>query len=110
MVLAVIGGALQIPGVDDALTKFLEPTFATSRLYNLEAGTGTEWVGLIIGALIAVAGISIAYRIWVLKPGTSAALRGAPAPAAHLPLQQVVLRRAHRHAHRAARTVAGPLQ
>jgi NADH-quinone oxidoreductase subunit L len=74
-VLAVIGGALQIPGVDDALTKFLEPTFANSDLYNLEAGTGPEWIGLIIGALIAVAGISIAYRTWVLKPGTSAALQ-----------------------------------
>ena len=40
------------------------------------AAPGSDWVGLIIGALIAVAGISIAYRIWVLRPGTSAALQG----------------------------------
>ena len=28
-VLALIGGAIEIPGVDDVLTKFLRPTFAT---------------------------------------------------------------------------------
>ncbi len=28
-----------------------------------------SWVGLIIGALIAMAGIAIAYRIWVVEPG-----------------------------------------
>jgi NADH-quinone oxidoreductase subunit L len=74
-VLAVIGGVLQIPGVDDVLVKFLDPTFATSHLYHLTGGTGAEWAGLIIGAAIAVAGIATAYRIWVLKPGTSAALQ-----------------------------------
>jgi NADH-quinone oxidoreductase subunit L len=74
--LAVIGGLLQIPGIDDTITKFLAPTFAGSRLYHLEGSTGSDWAGLIIGALIAVAGISIAYRTWVLRPGTSAALQG----------------------------------
>jgi NADH-quinone oxidoreductase subunit L len=73
--LAVVGGLLQIPGIDDAITRFLDPTFAGSRLYHLEGSTGADWVGLIIGALIAVAGISIAYRTWVLKPGTSSALQ-----------------------------------
>ncbi|HEY2596530.1 MAG TPA: NADH-quinone oxidoreductase subunit L, partial [Chloroflexota bacterium] len=62
-------------GVDDAVTKFLEPTFANSHLYHLAGSTGTEWAGLIIGAVIAVAGIATAYRIWVLRPGTSAALQ-----------------------------------
>jgi NADH-quinone oxidoreductase subunit L len=74
-VLAVIGGVLQIPGIDDAVVKFLDPTFADSHLYHLAASTGTEWVGLIIGALIAVGGIAVAYRIYVLRPGTSAALQ-----------------------------------
>jgi NADH-quinone oxidoreductase subunit L len=72
--LAVVGGALQIPGVDDAISKFLDPTFASSRLYRLQASTGADWVGLIIGALVAVAGIGVAYRTWVLRPGTSAGL------------------------------------
>jgi NADH-quinone oxidoreductase subunit L len=74
-ILAVVGGLIQIPGVDDAISNFLAPTFASSSLYDLHASTATEWVGLIIGALVAVAGISIAYRTWVLKPGTSAALQ-----------------------------------
>jgi NADH-quinone oxidoreductase subunit L len=73
-VLALIGGALQIPGVDDLVTKFLRPTFAGSRLYGMEPGTGAAWVGLIIGAVIAVLGVSIAFVIWIRQPGASARL------------------------------------
>jgi NADH-quinone oxidoreductase subunit L len=73
-ILALIGGFLQIPGVDDTVTRFLSPTFAGSRLYNLSASVGTDWVGLIIGALIAIAGIGTAYRFYVARPGSSAAL------------------------------------
>jgi NADH-quinone oxidoreductase subunit L len=72
---AVFAGFLQLPGVDDTVTRFLAPSFAGSRLYNLEGSVGTDWVGLIIGALIAVAGISIAYFVYIAKPGTSAALQ-----------------------------------
>jgi NADH-quinone oxidoreductase subunit L len=74
-VLALVGGVVQIPGIDASLTRFLEPTFATSHLATLDPSTGASWVGLVIGALIAVAGITTAYRIYVLKPGTSAALQ-----------------------------------
>src|SRR5579875_3913337 len=74
-VLAVIGGFLQIPGVDDKITQFLSPTFATDPLYTHDPSNGTSWIGLIIGALIAIAGISIAYRLYVQKPGTSAQLQ-----------------------------------
>ena len=73
-VLALIGGAVEIPGVDDVITKFLRPTFATSPLYALEPSTGRAWLGLIIGALIAVAGIGIAFVLWVRQPGASARL------------------------------------
>ncbi len=73
--LAIVGGIIQIPGVDHSISRFLSPTFAGSRLYPLEGSTSTDWIGLIIGALIAVAGISIAYLVWVAKPGTSAALQ-----------------------------------
>jgi NADH-quinone oxidoreductase subunit L len=73
--LAIIGGVLQIPGIDDAITRFLAPTFAGSRLYHLAPATGTDWVGLIVGALVAVAGISIAHRVWIAKPGTATAVQ-----------------------------------
>ena len=73
--LAIVGGALQIPGVDNGVTRFLEPTFAGSRLAHLDPGTGSAWVGLIIGAVIGLAGITIAYRIWVVQAGSSARLQ-----------------------------------
>jgi NADH-quinone oxidoreductase subunit L len=74
-VLAVVGGVLQIPGIDDAVTKFLDPTFADSKYAHTEVATAPAWVGLVVGALVAVAGISIAYRVWVARPGTSLRLR-----------------------------------
>ncbi len=74
-VLAVIAGALQIPGVDDVVTRFLEPTFADSKYAHVDVATGSAWLGLIIGALIAVLGITIAYRIWVARPGTALRIR-----------------------------------
>jgi NADH-quinone oxidoreductase subunit L len=73
--LAVVGGVFQIPGVDSSVNRFLAPTFAGSRLAHLDPSTGSAWVGLIIGAVIALAGIGIAYRIWVAAPGTSARLQ-----------------------------------
>jgi NADH-quinone oxidoreductase subunit L len=79
-VLALIGGVLQVPGLDHVITKFLDPSFADSRLAAHEPSNGTAWVGLVIGAGIAVAGIAIAYRIWVLRPGTATALRARLAP------------------------------
>jgi NADH-quinone oxidoreductase subunit L len=73
-VLAVVGGVLQIPGVDSSISRFLAPTFADSRLAGLEPSNGSAWVGLIIGAVVALLGITIAYRIWVAEVGTSARL------------------------------------
>ena len=74
-VLAVIGGIIQIPGVDAGIERFLSPTFADSPLSRLAASTGADWTGLVIGAVIAVVGIATAYRIWVKAPETAPALR-----------------------------------
>jgi NADH-quinone oxidoreductase subunit L len=74
-VLAVIGGAIQIPGVDNGITRFLSTTFADSTLARREPSSGSAWIGLVIGAVIAVAAIAAAYRIWVLRPGIAAAAR-----------------------------------
>ncbi len=74
-VLALIGGFVQVPGLDDLITKFLRPTFATSALFDLEPSTGAAWLGLIIGAVIAVVGISIAFLIYMRQPGASARLQ-----------------------------------
>jgi NADH-quinone oxidoreductase subunit L len=74
-VLAILGGLLQIPGIDDAVAKFLEPAFADSKYVHVGPSTGTAWLGLVVGALVAIAGISVAYRIWVVRRGTSTRLR-----------------------------------
>jgi NADH-quinone oxidoreductase subunit L len=73
--LAVIGGAIQIPGVDDGVTRFLSTTFADSTLSRAEPSSSSAWIGLVIGAAIAVIGITVAYRIWVAKPGTATKLQ-----------------------------------
>jgi NADH-quinone oxidoreductase subunit L len=80
-VLALIGGAIQIPGVDKGIEKFLEPSFTDSKFVNLHESTGTAWVGLIIGAIVAAVAIAAAYRIWVRAPGTAVTLRERLAPA-----------------------------
>jgi NADH-quinone oxidoreductase subunit L len=73
--LAVIGGVLQIPGVDLGITRFLSPTFADSHLVRSEPSTSSAWIGLLIGAAIAVTGITIAYRIWIVDPAIAVRLR-----------------------------------
>ena len=44
-VLAVVGGVLQIPGVDDAVTRFLAPTFADSKYSHTEVASAPRLGG-----------------------------------------------------------------
>ncbi len=74
-------GFLQIPGVTEVVHHFLEPTFADSELYEeLEPSVAASWLGLAIGAVIAIAGIAVAWRLWVAQPGTPARIRTRLAP------------------------------
>jgi NADH-quinone oxidoreductase subunit L len=72
--LALFAGLIQIPGVDSVVTSFLEPVFADSPLAAIEPTVGAAWLGLAIGAAISVAGIGIAYWLYILRPETPAAL------------------------------------
>src|SRR5687767_1879639 len=73
---AVFAGVLQIPKVTDVLHTFLEPSFHDSRFYEeLEPSGGVLWGGLAVGALLALGGIALAYRLWVQDPSRPAALR-----------------------------------
>jgi NADH-quinone oxidoreductase subunit L len=78
--LAIVGGALQIPGVDKVISNFLAPTLADSHLATLESSTGQEWIGLIIGAILGLVGITLVYRVYVSRPGTSSVLERRFAP------------------------------
>ena len=74
---AVGAGLIQIPKVDFVVDDFLRPTFANSSLYEPHTKDGLLWFGLILGTVIGLSGIAIAYRVWVARPGTASALRSA---------------------------------
>ena len=74
-VLSVIGGIVLIPGVTDWLDKFLEPSFEDSKHFADIPSTGSEWTGLIIGGAISIAGIGIAYLLYMRREGTTLRLR-----------------------------------
>jgi NADH-quinone oxidoreductase subunit L len=74
-VLAIVGGYIAIPGVDNVLEKFLEPTFANSRFADTHPSTGAEWIGLVVGGVISILGIGLAWRVYIREPGTAARLR-----------------------------------
>jgi NADH-quinone oxidoreductase subunit L len=71
---ALFAGFLQIPGVDNVVENFLEPTFTGSRYADTIPSDGAAWFGLLAGGIISLAGIAIAYWMYVLRPGVSAEL------------------------------------
>jgi NADH-quinone oxidoreductase subunit L len=77
--LALIGGFLQLPGVDHVITNFLGSSLADAPLAAAahEPTTTSAWVGLIIGAVIGLVGITLAYSIYVRRPGTAAKFQAA---------------------------------
>jgi len=66
--LALVGGLVQIPGVDEVITKFLDPVFEGSALAHIHPTLGQDYVGLGIGGVIALVGIGIAYVLYVRRP------------------------------------------
>ncbi len=72
--LALFGGLVQIPGVDDVIDNFLEPAFANSVFADIVPSTSSAWLGLLAGAIISIVGIGAASWVYVSRPGTSAAL------------------------------------
>jgi len=68
--LALVGGLIQVPGLDDVITKWLDPVFADSPLAAIHPSNTAAWFGLLIGGLISLAGIGIAYFLYVASPET----------------------------------------
>jgi NADH-quinone oxidoreductase subunit L len=73
--LAIVGGIVGIPGVTDWFKNFLEPTFADSKYINTQPTDSASWIGLIVGAGIALAGITAAFVMYLQRPGVTIALR-----------------------------------
>src|ERR1700712_2133501 len=72
--LALFAGFVQVPGVDETITHFLDPVFADSPLATIAPSTGAAWAGLAIGAAISIVGIGIAYWLYIARPETPAML------------------------------------
>jgi len=73
-------GLVQIPKVDFVIDDFLRPSFATSKLYEPHTKDGLLWFGLVLGTVLGLAGIAIAYRVWVARPGTAARVQARLRP------------------------------
>jgi NADH-quinone oxidoreductase subunit L len=72
---AVGAGLVQVPGVDDVIVNFLRPTFASSPLYEPHTKDGLLIFGMVLGTVLGLAGIAIAYRIWVKQPSIAVTAR-----------------------------------
>ncbi len=77
---AVGAGFLQIPKTDFVIDDFLKPTFADAAAYETHTRNGLLWLGLVLGALIGLAGIAVAYRVWVVRPALADRARTTFAP------------------------------
>jgi NADH-quinone oxidoreductase subunit L len=77
-------GFLQIPKTDFVVDNFLEPSFGGSSLYATHTRNGLLWLGLVLGTVVGLLGIAIAYRVWVQRPGTATAVRERLRPAYQL--------------------------
>jgi NADH-quinone oxidoreductase subunit L len=77
-VLAVVGGVVQVPFVTDWLEHFLEPTFADAP--HAGPNDALTVVGMVVATVVALAGIYVAYVVWVARPGTSERVRARLAP------------------------------
>jgi NADH-quinone oxidoreductase subunit L len=71
---ALSAGLIQIPGVDDVVTKFLDGTFYSSSLYSIVPSTEDSWIGLAVGGSISILGIFLAYVCYVRRPGVTVRL------------------------------------
>jgi NADH-quinone oxidoreductase subunit L len=79
MIMLAVGsvgaGLIQIPKVDFVVDDFLRPSFSGSTLYDTHTRNGLLVFGLVLGTVLGLAGIALAYRIWVARPGTASAIR-----------------------------------
>jgi NADH-quinone oxidoreductase subunit L len=73
---ALFAGVLQIPGVTDTVATFLEGTFEESKYHDTVPSEGSAYFGLLVGGVLSIVGIAIAYVMYVARPGISARLIG----------------------------------
>jgi NADH-quinone oxidoreductase subunit L len=73
--LALVGGYTQTPGVTEAIGNFLEPSFASSRYLDDVPSDSAQYIGLAIGGLIGITGLTIAWFAYMRRRGITLELR-----------------------------------
>src|SRR5207248_9543921 len=73
-------GLVQIPQVDFVVDDCLRPSFGDSSLYATHTRPSLLIVGLAVGTVLGLAGIAIAYRLWVGEPRLVARIRARARP------------------------------
>jgi NADH-quinone oxidoreductase subunit L len=81
--LALVGGIVAIPKTTSWLDHFLAPAFADSTIVS-HASDGMLYLGLILGAVIGLGSIAVAYVVWVSRPSLAVATRKRLRPLASL--------------------------
>ncbi|MGI8631523.1 MAG: NADH-quinone oxidoreductase subunit L [Solirubrobacterales bacterium] len=78
---ALFAGFLQFPGGEHVVETFLEPSFEGSKFLEIKVPTEKAVEGLIIGGIIALIGIAIAYVLFLSRwPSTTDSMRERLAP------------------------------
>jgi NADH-quinone oxidoreductase subunit L len=72
---AIGAGLLQIPKTDFVIDHFLRPSFSDSALYEPHTKNGVLIAGLALSVALGLAGIALAWRVWVVAPGTAERVR-----------------------------------
>jgi len=73
--LALVGGLVQIPGVTEVITHFLEPTFEDSPLAAMHPTAAEAWKGLAKGGAVALVGIAFTWWLYIGRPSMPDTLR-----------------------------------
>ena len=76
--LAIGGGIVGIPKTTSYLENFLAPSFATAK--HLAPSNTLIYVGLVIGTVVGLGGIAIAWFVWVVRPGLAPSAERTFAP------------------------------
>src|SRR3954451_12540888 len=72
--LALVGGLVQVPGVDNVVSDFLDPAFPGPVLAHVHPSIEWDWIGLAIGGAISLLGIWAARWLYVANPERPRAL------------------------------------
>ena len=72
---ALFAGLLQVPGVTTVLEHFFEPSFHDSVLHEIKVSESHAYLGMLAGGILSLAGIAIAYYLYIFAPGSTLRIR-----------------------------------